>query len=77
LAGQLAPLSLASIATGVVVTYDDPFIVSLNLSRLQSRLDAETDDLMRRTVRRILDEFEATAAKIGMGTSDSGKADQF
>jgi hypothetical protein len=59
------------------MTYDDPFIVSMNISRLQSRLKAETDDLVRRILHRILDELEATAAKIGMGASSSGKAAPF
>jgi hypothetical protein len=54
------------------VTYDDPFIVRMNISRLQSLLNAEKDDSVRRTVHRILDEFERTAVKIGMGASNSG-----
>jgi hypothetical protein len=44
------------------VTYDDPFIVSMNIIRLQSLLNAEIDDAARRTVGQILNEFEEAAA---------------
>ena len=44
------------------MTYDDPFIVRINISRLQSLLSAEMDDAARRSVTRVLAEFEAVAA---------------
>ena len=53
------------------MTYDDPFIVRINISRLQSLLSAEMDDAARRSVTRVLAEFEAVAAKIGMDAANS------
>jgi hypothetical protein len=44
------------------VTYDDPFVVSMNIIRLQSLLNAEIDAAARRTICEILNEFEEAAA---------------
>jgi len=50
------------IASGVLVTCDDPFVVSMNIIRLQTLLNAEIDDAARRTVCQLLNEFEEAAA---------------
>jgi hypothetical protein len=46
------------------VTYDDPFIVHMNIARLQSMLGAGVDDTVRATVRQILKEFREVAARL-------------
>ena len=43
------------------MTYDDPFIVRMNIIRPQSLLNAEIDDAARKTVCQILNEFEEAA----------------
>jgi len=44
------------------VTHDDPFIIQANITRLQSVLQTETDELARGTIRELLAKFEACAA---------------
>ena len=44
------------------MTYDDPFIVRMNILHLQSLLSAEIDEAKRGAVRQILNEFEEVAA---------------
>jgi hypothetical protein len=43
------------------VTYDDPFILHMNIARLKSMIGAGINDTVRQTVRQILKEFEDAA----------------
>jgi hypothetical protein len=44
-------------------SHDDPFIVGMNITRLQSLLRGELDEALRETVRRLLSEFGAMATR--------------
>jgi hypothetical protein len=45
------------------MTHDNPFVIRMNIDRFRSLLRAETDERNRRTVHRLLAEFEESAVE--------------
>ena len=48
------------------MTHDDPFIVHMNIARFQTLLRTDLDESTRRTVLRILSDYQVVAARLNL-----------